>query len=267
MGADLSAAGAAAPGSGQENPQRRDGGPLETAAVAPALSPVAPRGLPVPPAPRAPADDTMAESLAVLDRAVRARLARATLGISPYALASAWNDWWFHLMQAPGKQIALALRVGEYVQKLAAFAARAGAGETLPPAGKDIVDPRFAAEEWRRWPFNVIAESFLLAQAWWEEATTNVRGMSRQHRRLVPFLVRQQLDAMAPSNSPWLNPEILGRTLAEHGANLVRGWTYFADDLRRSLANEPPPGAERSSSAEIWPQRRAAWSSAIICSS
>jgi polyhydroxyalkanoate synthase len=214
--------------------------------AAPALVPAsdAPQGLPVPLAPTAPAGDAMAESLAVLDRAVRSRLARATLGISPYALASAWNDWWFHLLQAPGKQISLALRAAEYTQKLAAFASRAAAGGKLPPDEKDIIDPRFAGEGWQRWPFNVIAESFLLTQCWWEEATTNVRGMSRQHRRLIPFLMRQRLDAMSPSNAPWSNPEILRRTLSEQGANLVRGWTYFADDLHRTLANEPPADAE-----------------------
>lgn len=217
----------------------------ETAAAQPVVpAPAAAWARPAALDPSGGPDAGMMHSLATLDRAVRARVARATLGISPYALASAWNDWWFHLMQAPGKQLSLALLAADHVRKLAAFAARAGSGGELRPAENDTSDPRFAGDGWQHWPFNVMAQSFLLTQRWWEEATTNVRGMSRQHRRLVPFLARQRLDALAPSNAAWSNPKILSRTLAEQGANLLRGWTYFADDLHRSLANEPPADAE-----------------------
>jgi len=187
--------------------------------------------------------DGMTQSLDALDRAVRARLARMTNGISPYALASAWGDWWFHSLQAPGKQIALALHAGENLQKLGLFAARAAT--TLVTASDAAAgDRRFADPAWAMWPFNVAAQSFALAEAWWREAATGVRGMSRQHARLVPFLVRQRLDAYAPSNAPWLNPEIVQRSFTEGGANLFRGWTYYAEDLHRSLAKEPPAGAE-----------------------
>jgi polyhydroxyalkanoate synthase len=182
----------------------------------------------------------MSQSLIALDRAVRARLARATYGISPYAVASAWNDWWFHLLQAPGKQMALALCAADCAQKLALFALDAASGAEAQPGVSDARDPRFASANWGRWPFNVVAQSFLLTQRWWEEATANIRGVNRQHRRVVPFITRQRLDAVAPSNSPVLNPDILARTIAEGGANLARGWSYFVEDMQRVLANQPP---------------------------
>lgn len=182
----------------------------------------------------------MSHSLEALDRAVRARLAKATNGISPYAVAGAWTDWWFHLLQAPGKQISLGLCAADCAQKLAMFALHAASTPETKPGieGKD--DPRFADGNWSHWPFNVIAQSFLLTQRWWEEATTNVRGMSRHHRRLVPFITRQRLDAYAPSNAPLLNPDVLARTAAESGANLVRGWNYLVEDMKRALARQPP---------------------------
>ena len=196
-----------------------------------------PAPVPVPAAP--PADDAMSHSLGALDRAVRARLAQATNGISPYAVASAWTDWWFHLLQAPGKQIALALGAADAAAKLAAFAAAAASSPSAQPGIDGREDPRFADGNWSRWPFNVMAQSFLLTQRWWEQATTNVRGMSRHHRRLVPFIVRQRLDTWAPSNSPLLNPDVLARTAEEGGANLVRGWNYLVEDMQRAIARQP----------------------------
>ncbi len=196
-------------------------------------------GLPVP-LPAAPDGDVMSHSLGALDRAVRARLAQATHGISPYAVASAWTDWWFHMLQAPGKQIALALGAADGAAKLAAFAAGAAAAPAAKPGIGGREDPRFANGNWSQWPFNVMAQSFLLAEHWWEQATTNVRGMNRHHRRLVPFIARQRLDTWAPSNSPWLNPDVLARTAEEGGANLVRGWNYLVEDMQRALARQAP---------------------------
>ena len=80
-------------------------------------SPLAPRFPPL--------TGEMSHSLEALDRALRARLAKATNGISPYAVASAWTDWWFHLLQAPGKQISLGLCAADCAQKLAMFALHA----------------------------------------------------------------------------------------------------------------------------------------------
>ncbi|WP_368417019.1 poly-beta-hydroxybutyrate polymerase N-terminal domain-containing protein, partial [Falsiroseomonas sp.] len=50
-------------------------------------------------------------SFATLDRSIRAAQARATQGLSPVALAAPLADWAFHLACAPGKQMALALRL------------------------------------------------------------------------------------------------------------------------------------------------------------
>ena len=44
------------------------------------------------------------------DRMLRAMLARLTQGVSPVAIADAWNEWASNLVTAPGKQLALTLR-------------------------------------------------------------------------------------------------------------------------------------------------------------
>ena len=44
------------------------------------------------------------------DRMLRSMLARVTQGVSPVAIADAWNEWASNLLTAPGKQLALTLR-------------------------------------------------------------------------------------------------------------------------------------------------------------
>ena len=60
----------------------------------------------------------------------------------------------------------------------------------------------------------------------------------------MAFMARQHLDALSPSNFPWLNPEIARATLESGGLNLLQGAQNLAEDARRLLAGEPPVGAE-----------------------
>jgi polyhydroxyalkanoate synthase subunit PhaC len=49
---------------------------------------------------------------------------------------------------------------------------------------------------------------------------------------------------VSPSNFLLTNPEVLRRTLAESGQNLVRGAQYFLEDWERSIAGRRPVGTE-----------------------
>jgi poly[(R)-3-hydroxyalkanoate] polymerase subunit PhaC len=180
-----------------------------------------------------------------LNRLFHAAVARASLGISPAALALAFTDWWLHLASAPGKQLELAQKAVRKSVRLAVHAARSASHPDCDACIEPLIqDRRFADPLWRQAPYNLIYQSFLLTQQWWHNATTGVRGVSAQNEQIVSFVMRQILDVFAPTNFLPTNPVLLNRTLAEGGANLQRGAMNFLEDWERAVAGHKPVGAD-----------------------
>ncbi|HLG88797.1 MAG TPA: alpha/beta fold hydrolase [Alphaproteobacteria bacterium] len=183
----------------------------------------------------------------VVDRSLHALLARATVGLSPASLFAAYLDWATHLGFSPGKRLQLGIKAARKGARYVAYAA----GLALDPAADSIpcIDPlpqdnRFRSDAWKRWPFNLVYQGFLLNQQLWHNATTGVRGVTRHHERMVEFGARQILDMFSPSNCPLLNPEILERTLSSCGMNFVLGARNFVEDWERLAGGRKPVGAD-----------------------
>ncbi len=182
----------------------------------------------------------------ITDRALHAAIARFTAGMSPASLAEAYLDWLAHLTYAPGKRTQLADKA---IRKAMRFANYAGRYAVETDKAVCCIEPlpqdhRFNDEAWKKWPFNFISQSFLLQQQWWHNATTGIRGVSQRHEEMVEFAARQILDMAAPSNFLLTNPEILTRTIASGGQNLVRGWQNLLEDAERVASGKPPIGSE-----------------------
>ncbi len=181
-----------------------------------------------------------------LDRSLNFLVSRLTLGLAPSALAEVYFDWLIHLAASPGKQAELAqealLKSAHLMRQtfLSALTYEASV-ENKPQAA----DKRFGAPEWNTWPFSFFRDAFLLQESWWDSATKNIHGMTRQHTRVANFVARQLLDMTAPSNFIATNPVVLGETASKMGANLVEGLSNLAEDLDRSWTGQPPVGTER----------------------
>jgi polyhydroxyalkanoate synthase subunit PhaC len=181
----------------------------------------------------------------ILTRDVHAAISQATFGLSPAALAGAFFDWWVHLALAPGKQIDLAQLAVAGAADNVVFAARSALRSAGDPSEYALPhDERFRTPEWQYFPFNVYAHTFLSIERWWDAATSDLRGVSQRHDQMATFIARQILDTAAPSNFIATNPEVLTRTRAESGANLVRGYANFIADLTRAESGAPPRGTE-----------------------
>src|SRR3990167_3050902 len=101
--------------------------------------------------------DPSLEMANVLDRSLNYARSRLTLGLSPAALAEAYFDWCIHLAAAPGKQLQLAQKALRKWLRLTHYVASCLATQDRPRCciedGPN--DKRFAAEEWRSWPYDV----------------------------------------------------------------------------------------------------------------
>jgi polyhydroxyalkanoate synthase len=182
----------------------------------------------------------------ITDRSLNAAAARLTAGVSPAALAEAYLDWTTHLAFAPGKRLQLvdkaarkAVRFMTYAQRCMLQGGTADCCiEPLPQ------DRRFVGEDWQKWPYNFIHQSFLLTQQWWHNATTGVRGVTRQHEAVVEFATRQLLDMVSPSNFLLTNPELVQHTLRKGGANFASGFQNLVEDWERAVSGRKPVGTE-----------------------
>jgi polyhydroxyalkanoate synthase len=182
----------------------------------------------------------------ITDRSLHAAVARFTSGLSPAALTYAYLHWATHLANAPGKRLQLIDKAARKAVRFGNYAARyAMSGGHTPSCIEPLPqDKRFVAEEWQRFPYNFLYQGFLLQQQWWHNATTGVRGLSKQHENMVAFAARQLLDMVSPSNFLPTNPEVLHQTLRAGGGNLLRGWQNFMQDWERAVAGKKPVGAE-----------------------
>ena len=183
----------------------------------------------------------------ITDRSLHAAIARYTAGVSPAALAQAYLDWSTHLAYSPGKRLQLVDKAMRKAVRFANYACRCamqgGKGECcIEPLPHD---KRFVDEEWHKWPYSFIHQAFLLNQQWWHNATTGVRGLSKQHENMVEFASRQILDMISPSNFLLTNPEVLRHTASKGGMNLVSGFQNLMEDWERAISGKKPVGTEQ----------------------
>jgi polyhydroxyalkanoate synthase len=150
---------------------------------------------------------------------------RFTGGRSPSTVALAFSDWVAHAANSPFKTAALGHTAMQQWQRLAR-SMMDGENAIAPQSG----DHRFAHPAWQRRPYNLLTQSVLLGEEWWDKIVKNARGVSPSNQRMVSFTVRQFLDLVSPSNIPWLNPEVIEATRASGGRNLVNGMTNFLHD-------------------------------------
>ena len=187
----------------------------------------------------------------IVDRSLHAALARYTLGLSPAALANAYLDWATQITFAPGKRMQLidkasrkAIRFANHVSRCALESGQDKPARCIEPLPQDR---RFEGEEWQKWPYNFMYQAFLLNQQWWHNATTGIRGVTKNHETMVEFTSRQLLDMVSPSNFLLTNPEVLRHTVSKGGMNLVSGFRNMMEDWERSISGKKPVGTEKFS--------------------
>jgi polyhydroxyalkanoate synthase len=178
-----------------------------------------------------------------LSRHLLATLGQWTGGLSPQAFGGAWLNVLTRLAVAPGRQAELARTALQKTLALAQFSGAALQGEAPRAAGTPYAN-RFADPAWSKFPFNVLAESFISVSDWAREAVRNVPGADAAAENIVGFTVREGLELVAPDNYLPTNPQLIRQTVDENGRNLLRGVKHLAEDVTRTFKGLGPIGVE-----------------------
>ena len=164
------------------------------------------------------------------------------------ALRQQWGDWWqgSHAsapvdagapalplpVADPQRLSELNVRFASQLQALlaAAFASppdHRGMQALIEPAPGDR---RFQSAAWSEQPyFSLLKQSYLLYASYVREWLALLQLPPADKQRLV-FGARQYLDAIAPTNFPGTNPDVVQKAIASEGASLVQGLRNLAED-------------------------------------
>jgi polyhydroxyalkanoate synthase len=123
--------------------------------------------------------------------------------------------------------------------------ARTSLGIPSEPAIPAVIhDQRFQDPAWLDQPgFAYLKEIYLLYGRWLEDAIYATEGIDPGRRQRAAFWVRQWLDAIAPSNFFWTNPEALRRGIASHGYSILWGLQHWLRDAAASEVRMVEPDA------------------------
>ena len=122
---------------------------------------------------------------------------------------------------------------------------RTSLGIPSEPAVPAVIhDQRFQDSAWIEQPgFAYLKEMYLLYVHYLEDTIYATEGIDPTQRQRAAFWVRQWLDAIAPTNFFWTNPEALRRGLASHGFSVLSGLQNWLRDLAAGEVRMVEPDA------------------------
>ncbi len=114
------------------------------------------------------------------------------------------------------------------------FFESATGGELRPLIEPSRGDRRFKDPAWSENPaYAYIEQGYLVFANWLQKLVDDAQDLDPKVHQRVRFFTRQYLSALAPSNNPFTNPEVLRRAQETGGKSLLDGLEHFLDDLER----------------------------------
>jgi polyhydroxyalkanoate synthase len=139
-------------------------------------------------------------------------------------------EYW---MTDPRRTVELQTNLSKAYLDLWSNAVRRMTGEQVEPVAKaDPRDRRFADPEWStNQYFDFLKQAYLVTSHWADHIVSETKGLDSHTKRKADFYVKQLVNAIAPSNFLFTNPELLRLTLSSNAENLARGMKMLAEDI------------------------------------
>jgi polyhydroxyalkanoate synthase len=115
------------------------------------------------------------------------------------------------------------------------FFRRVAGEEVEPVAQPGPGDRRFKSEAWSdKLAFDFLKQSYLVVGRQLQDLVAATPNLNEASRAKVDFFVRQYVNAASPANFASTNPDVIAKTLATGGLNLLTGFSNLLDDLARA---------------------------------
>ncbi len=164
-------------------------------------------------------------------------------------VAMRWANWWLSgSSQAASRPLAAMPAIGalgsafdpqavaqlneRYAPRFHALWTRAIGGTGVANDAPEK-DRRFVAAEWREQPFFALVKDAYLLYSEYLTELASLAQLPPADKRRLQFATRQYLDAIAPTNYPATNPEVLKRAFDTDGASLLRGLANLVTDAQK----------------------------------
>ncbi|HEY9084498.1 MAG TPA: alpha/beta fold hydrolase, partial [Candidatus Tyrphobacter sp.] len=155
-------------------------------------------------------------------------------GADPAVLLDALRAVTLDVMSDPMRMSVLTSAVMLAEQSVAMNALRRMQGEDPPPVAAANGDKRFSDPAWRSNPFLISAvEEYLVRRQYALQLVESSR-LPEATKRKARFAIAMMMDAVAPSNLPWLNPAVVKEAIDTGGTSLMRGMAEYLDDLQHN---------------------------------
>jgi polyhydroxyalkanoate synthase subunit PhaC len=93
-------------------------------------------------------------------------------------------------------------------------------------------DRRFKDEEWdKNVAFSTLKRNYLIGSEWLRKLVADQKELPRPTQKKLEFFTERFIDAVSPTNFVSTNPAVLRKTFESGGANLVKGFSNFLDDM------------------------------------
>ena len=155
-------------------------------------------------------------------------------GADPAALNEALRAVTMDVMSDPLRMSTIASGLMFAEQGVAMNMLRRMQGDKPEPIAQAAGDKRFADPAWSSNPFLLsMVEEYLVRRDFAMQMVESSR-LPDATKRKARFALTMMMDALAPSNVPWLNPLVVKEAINTGGSSLVEGMTEFLDDVKNN---------------------------------
>ncbi len=163
------------------------------------------------------------------------KVATGQKSVDPLNVGEAFNELMGALAADPGTVMQRQFNLwGDYAKLMATMGRRIAGEEVKPAIEPEPGDKRFAHKAWSENPMlDFVKQSYLTYAKWLKGTVHQLDGMEDHDKKKAEFYTQQFLDAIAPTNFPALNPEVVEATIESKGENFLKGTRNLLEDLAR----------------------------------